>query len=135
MAGRPIQRNVNERKAIPGARNSCAIMTPRPIDQNAIRIPQKSGLPPCLYSPISARDANAIERYVGHIVAQLAKRTASNALLVAAHEPEKADPRLSISIRNTSGSRGRAWTGHMIPHRTYSIPFFWVTFKGLNAQT
>ncbi len=53
-----------------------------------------SGLPPCLYIPIAARDTNAIETYVGRIVMELAPN--SQALLVEAHRPEKADDRLAI---------------------------------------
>lgn len=71
-------------------------MTQRPIDQHAIRIPQNSGLLPCLYIPVAARDINAIETYVGTIVAHLAKRSSRDALLVEAYEPEKADIRLPI---------------------------------------
>lgn len=71
-------------------------MTQRPIDQHAIRIPQRSGLLSCLYIPVAARDTNAIETFVGKIVAQLARHSPSNALLVEAHEPEKADVRLPI---------------------------------------
>ena len=71
-------------------------MTQRSIDQHAVRIPQRSGLLPCLYVPIAARDTNAIELYVGKIVAHLAKRPPHNALLIEAYEPEKADPRLPI---------------------------------------
>ena len=71
-------------------------MTQRPIDQHAIRIPQRYGLPPCLYIPVVARDINDIETYVGKIVAYLARRSPIDALLVEAHEPEKADVRLPI---------------------------------------
>lgn len=71
-------------------------MTQRPIDQNAIRIPQQSGLLPCLFVPVAARDTKAIETYVGKIVAHLGTRSPSDALLVEAHEPEKADTRLPI---------------------------------------
>jgi hypothetical protein len=71
-------------------------MTQRSIDQHALRIPQNSGLRPCLYIPVAARDTNAIELYVGKIVAHLARRPPHYALLVEAHEPEKADPRLPI---------------------------------------
>src|SRR6266851_2552732 len=46
----------------------------RPIDEHAIRIPKDSGLLPCLYVPIAARDANAIEKYVGRIAGQLLSR-------------------------------------------------------------
>ncbi len=74
---------------------SCSV-THRPIDQHAIQIPYRSGLPPCLYIPVAARDTDAIERYVGKIVARLARRQPNNALLVEAHEPEKVDVRLPI---------------------------------------
>lgn len=71
-------------------------MTCRPIDQHAIHIPQRSGLLPCLYIPIAARDTDAIETYVGRILARLSPGSLSKALLVEAHEPEKPDDRLSI---------------------------------------
>lgn len=71
-------------------------MTFRPIDQHAIRIPQSSGLLPCLYVPVAARDTSAIERYVGRIVEELSRRAASKALLVEAHEPDAPDERLAI---------------------------------------
>lgn len=71
-------------------------MTRRPIDQQAIRIPQSSGLLPCLYVPVAARDTNAIEKYVGRIMEGLSQRSPSKALLVEAHEPEKRDERLAI---------------------------------------
>ena len=71
-------------------------MTRRPIDQHAVRIPQQSGLLPCLYIPITARDTNAIEKYVGRILAPLARASPSKALLVEAHEPDKPDERLAI---------------------------------------
>ena len=71
-------------------------MMRRPIDQHAIRIPQSSGLLPCLYVPIAARDTTAIEMYVGRIVEGLSRRSASKALLVEAHEPEEPDSRLAI---------------------------------------
>lgn|SRR5260370_1108997 len=75
--------------------NKCA-PTCRPIDQYAISIPKDSGLPPCLYIAIAARDTNAIETYVGRIVMQLTPSSLGKALLVEAHEPEKADGRLAI---------------------------------------
>lgn len=78
------------------ARNLSRTMAQRPIDQHAIRTPQRSGLPSCLYIPIAARDTNAIETYVGKIITHLARRTPSDALLVEAYEPEKADDRLPI---------------------------------------
>lgn len=55
-----------------------------------------SGLLPCLYIPIAARDTNAIETYVGRIVMNLAPNSLGKALLVEAHTPEKADDRLAI---------------------------------------
>lgn len=71
-------------------------MTRRPIDQQAIRIPQSSGLLPCLYIPLAARDTSAIETYVGRIVGGLSRRSPSKALLIEAHEPEEPDERLAI---------------------------------------
>jgi hypothetical protein len=71
-------------------------MTPRPIDQHAVRIPQRSGLLPCLYVPVAARDANAIETYVGRIIQPLTRSSSSKALLVEAYEPDKPDGRLAI---------------------------------------
>lgn len=68
----------------------------RPIDEHAIRIPIRSGLLPCLYIPIAARDTFAIERYVGKIATQLMPKSPDMALLVEAYEPEKANVRLSI---------------------------------------
>jgi len=68
----------------------------RPIDEHATRIPKRSGLRPCLYIPIAARDTFAIERYVGKIVTQLMPKSPDKALLVEVYEPEKADARLAI---------------------------------------
>src|SRR5664280_2952501 len=68
----------------------------RPIDEPATRIPKRSGLLPCLYVPIAARDTLAIERYVGRIATQLMPKSPDKALLVEAYEPEKADTRLAI---------------------------------------
>jgi len=76
--------------------NDNNIMTQRPIDQHATRIPQMSGLLPCLYVPIAARDMSAIETYVGKIITHLAIRAPSDALLVEAYDPVKADTRLPI---------------------------------------
>jgi len=69
---------------------------PRPIDPHATRIPKDSGLLPCLYIPIAARDTDAIEAYVGRIAMQLAPDSPGKALLVEAHAPEKANKRLAI---------------------------------------
>lgn len=69
----------------------------RLIDQHAIRIPQSSGLLPCLYIPVAARDTNAIETYVGRISEVLSGRSPTiKALLVEAHEPAEPDDRLAI---------------------------------------
>jgi hypothetical protein len=73
------------------ATNGC-----RPIDPHAVRIPKASGLLPCLYVPIAARDTNAIETYVGRIIGRLAQGPLDKALLVEAHNPPKLDERLSI---------------------------------------
>lgn len=71
-------------------------MTIRPTDQHAVRIPQMSGLLPCLYIPVAARDINAIETYVGKILGELSHGSSSKALLVELYEPEKPDDRLPI---------------------------------------
>jgi hypothetical protein len=68
----------------------------RQVDQHAIHIPKNSGLLPCLYIPIAARDLNAIETYVGRIIMPLTTDATDKALVVEAHEPEKADDRLAI---------------------------------------
>lgn len=71
-------------------------MVSRLIDQHAISIPQRSGLLPCLYVPIAARNTNAIETYVGRIVGRLSRGLEDKALLVESHEPEPPDARLAI---------------------------------------
>ena len=71
-------------------------MASRVIDQHAISIPQRSGLLPCLYVPIAARDTNAIETYVGRIVGRLSRGSEDKALLVESHDPEPPDARLAI---------------------------------------
>ena len=78
-------------------------MALRPIDQHAIRIPQSSGLAPCLYVPVAARDMDAIATYVGRILAPLSPRSPSKALLVEAHEPEMPDERLAIWAHPQAG--------------------------------
>ena len=71
-------------------------MTCQPIDQHAVSIPQMSGLLPCLYVTIAARDTSAIETYVGRVLARLTPQSPSKALLVEAYKPEKPDDRLAI---------------------------------------
>ncbi len=71
-------------------------MVSRPIDQHALDIPRKSGLRPCLWIPVAARNIEAIERYVGRVVTGVAAADPSRAILVEAHEPEKPDTRLAI---------------------------------------
>jgi hypothetical protein len=68
----------------------------RPIDENATRIPKRSGLPPCLYIPIAARDTFAIERYVGRIATHLMPKFPDMALLVETYESKEVDRRLAI---------------------------------------
>jgi hypothetical protein len=68
----------------------------RVIDEEAVRIPQRSGLPLCLYVPIAARDPAAIERYVGRIARSLEDGETSRAFLVEAHDPPQRDTRLPI---------------------------------------
>jgi len=69
-------------------------MSKRIIDQHAILIPRASGLLPCLYIPVAARNINAIEKYVGRIVEPLARL--GRAFLVESYEPEPPDSRLAI---------------------------------------
>jgi hypothetical protein len=68
----------------------------REIDEEAVRIPQRSGLSPCLYVAIGARDEAAIERYVGRIAGIAASGRANRALIIEAHDPPKRDTRLPI---------------------------------------
>jgi hypothetical protein len=71
-------------------------MTKRLIDPHAIEIPTNSGLIPCLFVPVAARSIDAIEKYVGKIVARLGNRTLDDALLVEAHECDPVDVDLPI---------------------------------------
>ena len=72
-------------------------MAAREIDEEAVRIPQRSGLPRCLFVPIAARDQAAIERYVGRIARALdGGETTNLALLVEAHHPPQRDLRLPM---------------------------------------
>jgi hypothetical protein len=66
------------------------------IDEHAVRIPQESGLLPCLYVPVAARDQRAIETYVGQVVTSVSHDGSSKALLVHAHDPGQRDDRLAI---------------------------------------
>jgi hypothetical protein len=68
----------------------------RVIDERAIRIPRESGLLPCLYVPVAARDQNAIKTYVGKIMGSLTGDGSGKALLVRAYDPGKLDDRLAI---------------------------------------
>ena len=81
-------------------------MTRRPIDQRAIRIPQSSGLLPCLYVAIAARDTKAIEKYVGRVVRGLSR-----------HSPSKV-----ISLTPTSQrSLTSVWQSGAIPELLFFI--------------
>jgi hypothetical protein len=71
-------------------------MASRLIDRHAVRVPQRSGLLPCLYVPIAARDTQAIETYVGRIIERLSRGLEEKALLIESHEPEPPDSRLAI---------------------------------------
>jgi hypothetical protein len=68
----------------------------RMIDQHAILIPRESGLLPCLYVPVAARDRSAIETYVGKVMMSLTPDGSSKGLLVEAHDPGRLDDRLAI---------------------------------------
>jgi hypothetical protein len=72
-------------------------MTKRRIDEHAVRIPQMSGLLPCLYIPVAARDVRAIAAFVGRIIGDFSPRGhPERALLIESYEPEPPDNRLAI---------------------------------------
>jgi hypothetical protein len=71
-------------------------MPEREIDPEAVRIPERSGLPRCLYVPVAARDEAAVERYVGRIARVLESSERRRALLVEAHDPPPRDLRLAM---------------------------------------
>ena len=76
----------------------------RPIDPHAVRIPERSGLPVCLYLPLAARNVEAIENYVGTIDRALAPRSKDRAFLVTVAEPSRGLPtllRVNEVLRNT----------------------------------
>lgn len=68
----------------------------REIDPHAVRIPRQSGLLPCLYVPIAARNLEALSKYVGRIERDLAPRSPGVAMVVESHLPEPEDPRFTI---------------------------------------
>jgi hypothetical protein len=78
-------------------------MTPSMIDPYALQIPKDSGLPPCLYVPIAAKDQAAIERHVGSIVRAVGSGPPNQALLVACHAPSRRDASLPIWTHENSG--------------------------------
>ena len=57
-------------------------MQPPPIDFGALKTPQRSGLPPCLYVPIGARSIRAIRKYVGIVSRILCRPRSHDALLI-----------------------------------------------------
>jgi hypothetical protein len=71
-------------------------MSQRLIDQWAIDIPKNSGLAPCLYVPIAARDRTAIERHVGIIERVVVSGSRDQVLLIACHAPLARDTLLPI---------------------------------------
>jgi len=92
----------------------------RPIDALAIRTPQRSGLPPCLYIPIGARDPGAIEAFVGKIVDPPAPRSLKSALLVESYSPGERDDRLSIwSLPESAILHARLQVWVHVDDRTY----------------
>jgi hypothetical protein len=72
------------------------VVAAREIDEEAVRIPERSGLPRCLFVPIAARDQAAIERYVGRIARVLDSGETNRAFLVEANDPPPRDLRLPI---------------------------------------
>lgn len=97
----------------------------RAIDQHAVRIPRESGLLPCLYVPIAARDVGAIERYVGRIDRTLSPEGVANrALLVEAHEPPDRDQRLAIwDVPEAAVLHNRWQVWVHVDHRAYRGAF------------
>ncbi len=71
-------------------------MSQRQIDKWAIDIPKNSGLAPCLYVPIAARDRSAIERHVGNVERVLVSGSPEAVLLVACQAPLERDALLPI---------------------------------------
>jgi hypothetical protein len=67
----------------------------RPVDEHAVRISMDSGLLPCLYLPVAARDMIAIDAYVGTIM-DASGRQSENALIVDAYQPDQLDNSLAI---------------------------------------
>ncbi|MCE9637128.1 MAG: hypothetical protein K8T90_15595 [Planctomycetes bacterium] len=111
-------------------------MTVRPLDLHALDVPQRSGLPPCLFVPIAARDVGAIQTYVGRTIALLAGRVPDRAVLVEAYEPEAADPRLPIWAMPRAGvlhARLQVWVDvdYHPYRRAYGRAFPEVVLKGL----
>lgn len=63
----------------------------RKIDLHATEAQHVTRLSECLYVPIAARSINAVNLYVGKIVAQLSPRANSRAVLVEADHPPSPD--------------------------------------------
>ena len=76
--------------------NSASELSTRPIDHHALRIPQQSGLAPCLYVPIAARSLESIKRYVGEIGKSLTTRGSDKAMLVRTERRTRPDCCLPI---------------------------------------
>jgi hypothetical protein len=66
-------------------------MMQRPVDKWAFDIPKNSGLAPCLYVPIAARDGAAIEQYVGTIERAVISGVREEVFLVCSHTPPECD--------------------------------------------
>jgi hypothetical protein len=66
------------------------------VDQCATDIPKNSGLAPCLYVPIAARDRAAIERHVGIVERVVMSGASDEVFLIASHPPVERDMLLPI---------------------------------------
>jgi hypothetical protein len=98
-------------------------MTIRAVDEEALQTPQRSGLPPCLYIAVGARDELAIQRYVGRIVEVLAGGSPPRALRIEAYDPPDRDPRLPIcSSRRRRSCTHRVRSGSMSTSRPIGAP-------------
>ncbi|MFL5330323.1 MAG: hypothetical protein ACJ8C4_15590 [Gemmataceae bacterium] len=73
------------------------------IDEWATKIPIESGLPPCLYVPIAAKDPQAIERHVGTIECEVKSSSVTRVLVVKSHTPMERDQSLSIWTHENCG--------------------------------
>ena len=66
------------------------------IDENAKRLAERSGLQPCLFTPVAAVDEEAIEKYIVNITAVVSHGTLNKALVVEINNLPEINHRLPI---------------------------------------